>query len=59
MYSIRILNFTLQNIWPMNKIFGIQDCSDIGTAEVYSLSEKRMAINSRPEERNLKIIMQS
>ena len=44
----------------MNKIFGIQDCSDIGNgAEVYSLSEKRMAINSRPEERNLKIIMQS
>ena len=43
----------------MNKIFGIQDCSDIGAAEVYSLSEKRMAINSRPEERNLKIIMQS
>ena len=44
----------------MNKIFGIQDCSDsIGTEVVYSLSEKRMAINSRPEERNLKIIMQS
>ena len=43
----------------MNKIFGIQDCSDSIGTEVYSLSEKRMAINSRPEERNVKIIMQS